>query len=348
MRVAIDARRLQDRPLFGVGRGLANLIPHLASQAEVTLLFDRRRPTPAIAGCRQVALFGWGPLPEPAWLQFSAGWWSRRTPVVFHGPYNAVPYASRHPRVVTLHDLAWEEHGEDYPSRSRQLAIRTQARWSARHSDVVLTVSQYTRTRIIEQYGIQPDRVLVSPNAVDPVFTPDRAGQWASDIPYVVALGGARRRGLEVAVAAWRIARMQSGSKFKLVVVGNREPIQDPDIIDVGVVDDETWAAILAGGTAFCFPTRYEGFGMPALEAAASGVPVVCPRVTALPEVLGTAAEWAESASVEHMAAALRKVLEDHGRREELTAAGIAQAAALPGWADSARIILEAYRLAAA
>jgi alpha-1,3-rhamnosyl/mannosyltransferase len=118
-------------------------------------------------------------------------------------------------------------------------------------------------------------------------------------------------------------------------------------VVHVGRLDDDTWAAILAGATAFCYPTRYEGFGMPALEAAASGVPVVCGRIGPLPEILGDAAEWCASTEPTDIAEGLRRVLVDEGRRQALRSAGLARAATAPTWGDSATVLLDAYRKAA-
>ena len=115
-------------------------------------------------------------------------------------------------------------------------------------------------------------------------------------------------RAFDVAVAAWRHLRA-TGVEGSLVVVGGEHPPDEDGVVKAGQVDDHTWALLLAGAAAFCYPTTYEGFGMPALEAAASGTPVVCAPVGALPEVLGPAAAWCGSPTPEPVAAALVAVL---------------------------------------
>jgi glycosyltransferase involved in cell wall biosynthesis len=117
-------------------------------------------------------------------------------------------------------------------------------------------------------------------------------------------------------------------------------------VVGVRQLPDTEWAAVLAGAEALCYPTRYEGFGMPALEAAASGTPVVCARIGPLPEVLGDAAEWCDSTSVADIAAGLARVLGDGARRAELRTAGLARAAAAPTWEQSAVAVLRAYEIA--
>lgn len=350
VRVAIDGRRLQDDPKTGVGRGLYNMLPHLAEQIELVLLTDRRRPAVA-GGWDQVPLFGWGKLPEPVWLHASAGPWLRRFGGVFHGTYNALPFTYHGPSVVSIHDLSWEHHPEDL-GEARRVVMAAQARWSAKRAEIVATGSEYIRAELISTYGLTPDRVVVARQAVDPVFSPDRSesadvvlDRLGVDRPYVVAIGGAKRRGLSTAVAAWR---QLTGGKGRpnLVVVGNDTLPPEPGLFCAGRVDDPTWSALLAGAEVFCYPTRYEGFGMPAFESAACGVPVVCAPVGSLPEVLGDAAEWSDSTEVEDVAAALDRVISDRDRRQELSRAGLARVEAAPKWPEIARVTADAYRRA--
>jgi alpha-1,3-rhamnosyl/mannosyltransferase len=351
VRVVVDGRRLQDRPLIGAGRWLANLLPLLAAEVEVVVLTDARRP-PAPTTLPQVALRRPPRLPEVVWLQGNAArWlWADHGNALFHGTFNAVPFACRRPTVVTIFDLAFEHHPEDLPEAKRRLFC-LQARWAARHARAVVTISDYVRRSIIDTYGADPSRVVIAPPSVDPMFstaTPATELLRARGVrhPYVVAVGGARRRGLEVAVAAWRRLR-ESGRKVDLVVVGRDDPGPAPGLLSLGRVDDRVWAGVLAGAAALCYPTRYEGYGMPALEAAACGVPVVCGRVGPLPEVLGDAAEWCDQTDHRSVADALDRVIGDPARHAWLRDAGLARAAAAPTWAASARVVLDAYRRAA-
>jgi glycosyltransferase involved in cell wall biosynthesis len=208
-------------------------------------------------------------------------------------------------------------------------------------------VSRFTAGELIERYRLDPERISVIPHAVDPRFSPGRAEPTSTGAPYVVALGGARRRGLEVAIAAWREVR-SSGLDVELRILGGPAPAPEPGLVALGALDDATWASTLAGAAALVYPTRYEGFGLPALEAAASGTPVVCARVASLPEVLGAAAAWCDTPTVELIADRLHAVLTDRRLAEELRTAGLDRAAASLSWAAIADAHVEAYRRAVA
>jgi glycosyltransferase involved in cell wall biosynthesis len=352
--VAIDARRLQEQPLGGVGRWLANLLPHLVKEADIMLLTDGRRP-PVEGSVPQSALWLPAGLPEVVWVQVSAAWWLRSFTGVFHGTFNALPVAWRGPAVVSVHDLASVHHPEDFDQAPLKRRLWTaQLRQSVAQAKVIHTGSAFIRDEILATYGVDPHRVVVEPHAVDPVFSPDRyqhgrelAARLGVESPYVIAMGGAPRRGLPVAIAAWEQAR-RAGAEHALIVIGPEVPPPQPGLVHAGRLPDDEWADLLAGATALCYPTRYEGFGMPALEAAASGVPVVCARVSSLPEVLGDAAQWCDQPTVSDMAAALIRLLSDEDRRIALRAAGLAQAARSSTWEQSARVVLDAYEMAAA
>lgn len=351
--VAIDARRLQDRPLTGAGRWLANLLPLLVQRTELVLLTDARRPGP-MSPAPQHPLRIPSLLPEMLWLQVSAARWLGSFTGVFHGTFNALPVASRVPSVVTIFDLSFEHHPEDFSPAKRRL-FAAQARLAARQAKAVITCSYHARLSLLETYRLPPAKVVVAPPSVDPMFSPHQTGRAGRLLErhgvagrYVVAIGGARRRGLPTAIDAWRRARATLGEDIPLVVVGPCAGPPPDDVVALGPLDDPTWASVLSGAAVLCYPTRFEGFGMPALEAVASGVPVVCGRVGPLPEVLGEAAEWCDPQHPSSVAAALVRVLDDDERHHALRALGLSRASVAPSWADSAQTVLDTYRRAAA
>jgi alpha-1,3-rhamnosyl/mannosyltransferase len=257
--------------------------------------------------------------------------------------------------VVTIHDLTFE-FAPDWFTLERWFTFRRQARWGARIARRILTVSEHVRSMIIERYaryGVAPERVIVTRWAVDPCFrpepdaSPETLDRLALRQPYVVTLGGATRRQLGVAIAAWGGARRRIGAsphELPLVVVGSEAPARQPGVVYTGVLDDRDWATVLAGSTAFCYATRYEGYGMPAVEAAASGVPVVCARVGALPEVLEDAAAWCDEPNADSLSTSLAAVLNNKDWARSLGAAGLERVRSLPTWTEVAAETLRAYR----
>jgi glycosyltransferase involved in cell wall biosynthesis len=357
LRVAIDGRSLQERPVGGVGRSLTNLLPHLAEHAVLDVLADDRRPPPrGVPPGLQVHMLR-APLSGrgAAWLQLAAPRWLRHYPRLFHCPFYGLPYRRPVPMVVTIHDLTFE-FAPSWFTLERRFTFRRQARWAARVARRILTVSEHVRSMIIDsyaRYGVAPERVIVTRWAVDPCFRPE-PDAWPETLdrlalrqPYVVTLGGATRRQLGVAIAAWDGARRRIGAspdELPLVVVGSEAPVPRPGVVYAGVLDDRDWAAVLAGSKAFCFATRYEGYGMPAVEAAASGVPVVCARVGALPEVLEDAAAWCDEPNADSLETSLAAVLGDADRARSLRSAGLERARSIPTWTEVAAETLRAYR----
>ena len=346
IRVALDARWMQQTPRGGVGRGLANLVPLLAEEVELHLLTDSGRPA-LNTGLPEHALPTPWPRKAAAWLQWSAPRFLSRFDGVFHCPWYGLPYRHPVPMVVSLHDLTFEHHPEWFPAAQLQV-FRRQARHGARTAAAVLTGSEHVRRDIVETYRIAPDRVLLSPQGVDPSFTPgldpgpvlERLGVTG---PYVAALGGAERRNLGLAVEAWALVP----GAGPLVVVGSEAPPPRPGVLHAGPLGDADWAALLSGAAALLYPTAYEGFGMPALEALAAGTPVVCAPVGSLPEVLGACAGWAATLAPADLAAALDRLLSDEAGAERLRAEGLRRARGAPGWEAAARVHVEAYHRAA-
>lgn len=330
----------------GVGRVTARVVPQLLDRVEIELLTAAERPKLDWELPQHAMATPW-PGVASGWLQGPAARWLRGFDGIFHCPWYALPLRQHVPMVVTLHDLTFEHFPQWFGPRHRW-PYRIQARWAARTARVVVTVSNVVADDIMRTYGVPAARIVVAPNAADPTFGPERDASAALrslgvSNDYVVAIAGAARRNLPVAMAAWRAARAEH--PIDLVVVGTDDVPDEPGVFG-GRPDDEGWAAILANARALVYPTLYEGFGLPALEAAASGTPVVCAPVGSLPEVLGDAAVWCESPAVPAITAGLLRLLDSPGYAEEVRAAGLRRAAEHPSWADCADAYYEAYRLA--
>jgi glycosyltransferase involved in cell wall biosynthesis len=355
LRVALDGRPLQSVPLGGVGRYLAGTIPLLARHVEVRVLLDARNPSPAVdLGAAELVKLPAPPgVPGLGWLELAVAPWLRRFGGVFHGTFNVLPLSFRGRCVLTVHDLAPQLHPEDFRF-SRRISWRLNMRSSVLRARCVTTVSSFVKGQLVDYFGLSPERIVVAPDALDPIFSPHRAADAPSEArrlgiptPYIVALGGAPRRGLSVAIQASRRAIQQHGQKITLVVLGQPQLASEPGLVSVGYLEDGVWATLLAGAQALCYPTRYEGFGLPALEAAASGTPVVCAPVASLPEVLGDAGCWATEPSAEAIAAVLTRVLSDPDWRTERREAGLERARKATSWPETADALTDAYERAA-
>lgn len=377
MRIAVDGRTLQSRPLGGIGRAVRGVLASLpdALRAEgldvsgVDVLTDARLAAPETTtlppDVEVHRLRSRAPGRGPAGLQRAVPRWldrqrSPRAVGLFHCPFYGLPYRQPVPMVVSLYDLTFVDHPEWFP-RATRAAFRAQARHAARTARAVITGSEAVADRINETFGVGRERILVARPGVDAVFLDagrDRgsgraASSWRRGC--LVAMGGAVRRNLDVAVEAWRAAR-RAGAEVELVVVGpvtsaERRALGGDDGLHLaGPVTDDELARLLAGALGFVYPSAYEGFGLPAAEAAAAGVPVICAPVGALGEVLGPDAEWCDPSpggpSVEAVAGAILRLLDDPSRAARLGCAAHRRMAGAPSHADAARVWARAYALA--
>jgi glycosyltransferase involved in cell wall biosynthesis len=352
LRVALDARRLQDNPPGGVARVIAGTIEAVGAEVDFTLVTDARR-APIPLDLPQVALRPPPRVPETVWLQWNLRRWLHGFDGIFHGTFNQVPLRPAVPSVVSIHDISFEIHHEGFSTAKRFLFQRN-ARYAARVAERVITGAEHARQSIIDHYAVDPAKIVTIMDAVDPAFGPQRADAAGEVLPrlgitspYVVALDGAPRRAIEVAHGAWQRVRA-GGIDVALVVIGRSSLAPEPGLVLPGRLAEADWLTVLAAADALCYPTRFEGFGMPALEAIASGTPVVCARTGPLVEILGDAAEWCGSTDVVDIAAGLDRLLRDAAHAADLRTRGLRQAARHPTWADGAELLLRTYHETAA
>ena len=246
---------------------------------------------------------------------------------------HALPLGWRGRSVVTLHDLSFETHPESM-GRVDRFVFRLVVPRAARGADHVLVVSERTRRDVERHYHLPPGKVTVTPNGVDPSFSP---GGGVHDA-YLLFVGAVQRR--KDPLTALEAARAVG---LPLVVAGpEREPALAEQLraggADLrGYVDKTELANLYRGASALILPSRFEGFGLPVLEAMACGTPVVAASEPALREVAGDAAVYAEEG---HFAEAVRRALADRAR---LSAAGLDRAK-LFSWEETARRTAEVYR----
>jgi glycosyltransferase involved in cell wall biosynthesis len=241
------------------------------------------------------------------------------------------PVGSRVPTVVTVHDLAILRAPEAFP-RWHRLYGKAGLTRVLRSADAIVAVSEFTRSEVIELAEVPDERIRVVPNGVDAVFAPDGA---RAEGDYVLAVGTLEpRKNLARAVDAAREAGVA------LRVVGARG-WGDVDVEGwVGEVPDAELAGLYRGASCVVYPSLYEGFGLPVLEAMACGTPVVTSQGTAMEDVAGGAAVLVDPLSVSAIGEGIREAI---SRREELVPAGLARARSFT-WDRAADAVVELWR----
>ena len=283
---------------------------------------------------------------------------------LYHGTNFKMQTKGRHGAIVTVHDLWLDRHPKYSKKFFGQAAsfLRTRRRaWGAAR---VLTVSQHSSRDIQELYGLPQDRISVIPNGVSgdfrPEFDPSRFSKIQSRYgipsgPYFLFLGGADPRKNHTTLFRAYAQSPAFSQNHYLVVVGNSTHrfgsvietgrlfgILDR-IVCTGPVSLDDLRLLYSHADLFVFPSRYEGFGLPVLEAMACGTPVIASDTTALPEVAGDAAILVNPEDPAELAQAMVRVLEDSNLRQALRTRGF-ERARLFSWERAARQTLSVYR----
>jgi glycosyltransferase involved in cell wall biosynthesis len=275
----------------------------------------------------------------------AAPWFGRRRALtgaaVVHYPFTVpVPLRPRGiPLVMTLHDVQHHDLPEQFSPAERVYRSATYDR-PARRADVVLTISEFCRQRIVEHLHVDPARIVVAPLGVDAAAFTAYDGPREPFVLYPAA--GWPHKNHARLLAAMTLLREQ-GNDLRLVLTGGRAPDLGPlpDWVEHrGRVSEGELRGLYRSASCLAFPSLYEGFGLPALEAMASGCPVAAATSGALPEVCGDAAIMFDPRDVSAMAAAITDAI---ASRDRLAPLGLARAAEFP-WRACADVHADAYR----
>ena len=348
MRVAIDARKLHD---FGIGTYIRNLLRELAR-------IDR--DTEYVLLCQQADLDVGTQLgtnfrtvlePSPNYSfreQVHVPWvLHRERPDVYHAPHYVLPAGVRCRSVVTIHDCIHLMFPQYLPNRAAYAYARASMWAAARRSDRILTVSEASKRDILHYFNVQPEKIVVVYNAIDEHFRVTPAEEdvarvrerYQLDHQFVLYVGNIKpHKNLVRLIEAFAELRRTGFDEVKLLIIGDqisklpalRRAVHGHKLHKhvrfLGYVSDQTLGVLYRLASAFVFPSLYEGFGLPPLEAMASGTPVVISNVSSLPEVAGDAAVLVDPYDVESIVDGMRRILSDPTLAAELRRKGVERA----------------------
>jgi glycosyltransferase involved in cell wall biosynthesis len=352
----------------GITWHIYNLLCHLPEadpHIEYTVFLSERRYVAAPGVRLQVSRL---PTHQPwariVWEQMAQPWAVRRAGVdLIHEPAFVGPLASGCPFVITIHDLSFLFYPQGFRVLNR-LYLRLFTRYSVQRARRIVAVSESTKRDLVQHYGMSPARIDVVYNGIDSSFRPLPAARVAAfkaerGLPdrFILFVGTLEPRKNVVRLIE-SFARLPKG-RPPLMLVGGRGWLCDgifariealsltDEIHVVGYVPAEDLCFWYNAADLFVYPSLYEGFGLPPLEAMACGTPVVASTTSSLPEVVGQAGLLVDPTDTEALAAAMEQVLTSVEMREKMRVAGLAQAQGF-SWQQTARRTVDSYRQALA
>lgn len=374
MRIGINGHLLSFEETYrqaGVSRYIEALlkeIPTVAPDDELVVFTGpvdaqaERRFDPKIEW-RQSRLPTASPPVRIVWEQTVSPLATRRAGVdLMHFPVNVVSLPPSVPQVVTVHDLAFHHFPEQYPA-AKQRYLRLMTRLSVSRARRVIAVSEATRRDIIRLYGCPPERVVAVPNGIGDEMRPlplDEVVAFRREqgLPeeFLLFLGTLQpRKNLETLLRAY--ATITNEVDWPLVVAGGTgwqydrifQLVRQLGLVErvrfVGYVVGEQLPLWYNAAKAFVYPSLYEGFGLPVLEAMACGTPVIASNTSSLPEVVGDAGLLVDPRSVRGLASTMLAVARDGDLRQQLGQRGRERARAF-SWTRTAELTVEVYRQA--
>jgi len=364
VRIAIDARKLHD---YGIGTYVRNLLREFAANDGGHTYVLLCRPADTDALCAQSPSFE--TLVEKAGNysvreQLTVPWDLRRARVdLFHAPHYVVSPLTPRPYVVTIHDCIHLRFPQYLPNRAAHIYAKTMMKVAAHRASKILTVSKASKDDILHFLGVPSEKVEVVYNGLDQRLAasppPDEIervrDRFMLGSPFILYTGNIKpHKNVDRLIEAYAILRQRGYEHVKLLIIGE-EISRFPALRRLvhrhqlhghvrffGFVPDATLSVLYRLASVFVFPSLYEGFGLPPLEAMATGVPVITSNVSSLPEVVGDAALLIDPLDPGAIADAMARVLSEPALRAELVRRGYERAKVF-SWSRAAARIREVY-----
>jgi len=368
MQIAYFADPLYQRLAAGSARYTAELAQALREIPEIDLrlltLYPQETVT-ALAQERSYPVAESLPLPVPRQIQYLLWHYAGisgplakaiQDADVLHTPILIVPPRRKTPLVVTVHDLTFALFPQHHNRNTRVVAV-SGLRRAVRDADLFLAVSEHTKRDLVRLTGVSPERVRVTPEAADARFAPRKddgtLARLGIDRPYALYVGTLEPR-KNITVLLHAFAALED--KETLLVLAGAKGWMYEQIFSLvtqlgiesrvkmlGYVENDDLPVLYTEAQVFVYPSLFEGFGLPVLEAMQCGAPVITTNVSSLPEVAGDAALLISPDDTAGLAAALTRVLSEPGLREEMRGKSLTQAARF-SWQKTAEMTMEAYQ----
>ncbi|MDY6989127.1 MAG: glycosyltransferase family 1 protein [Thermodesulfobacteriota bacterium] len=339
MRIGVDAREIQDGVITGIGRSLANFIHYFGKheKAHILVMFSEKTiPVPFQGNVRQVVIEA---SPTLVWDQWHLPMALKANHIdLFYSPYYKVPLSTRVPVVNQILDLMYLV----FPAYRRNMGILgrlyydTFGKAFTRKSMSIITDSKHARGDITRIWRVKPEKIAVIPLGVAGRYVPVNDEALLSQVRrrlglpgrYILYLGNFKPHKNVVSLVLAFQRTHKSFPEYKLVLAGpldsngvemqalvSKEGLHDRVVFTDTIREEDCPEALLSMADLFVFPTLYEGFGLPPLEAMACGTPVITSNLTAVPEVVGHAGVMVNPLDVEELSRAIAGLLEDPEKR---------------------------------
>ncbi len=357
MRIGIDARMIF---MSGIGTYLKNLIDgfaRLETGHEFVVFIQKADRGRFVRPSENFSIIGVDAPPYTLAEQIRlARALARENLDLIHHPHYAAPVMGRTPMVATIHDLIHQLFPEMCPSRMAWRVSWFMARRTARRARLLLTVSEHSRRDIVAHLGVSPEKVRLTYNALPPGWgegvssTLPPEMDVAGGAPYFLYVGNHKRhKNIPLLLEAFMMLRKQSDG-VRLVLTGARNGLENElarfrlgdEVAFLGDVSHEALQGVYASACALVFPSKYEGFGYPPLEAMGCGTPAIVSDAASLPEVVGEAGVIVPEGEVGPLRDEMRRMLNDEAHRKRLSEKSLERAKKF-SWRELAEGTLRAY-----